>query len=215
MATMLQSRAMNAVISTDNSVLDAIGEADCNLAIWTRPAPLGLADFTALVWENLRFATSPQTLRTDLPRAFADQGFEPAPLPAAFIDDVAQLCGLFCKAMGLQAAELRLEKVTGNSCRKFHADYVTARLITTYEGQGTQWIDDEENSRVREGGEPVCIHQLQTGDVGLFKGKVATDRPAIHRSPPIASMETGETRLLLVLNPLPGSMSDPAQKPPE
>lgn len=41
--------------------------------------------------------------------------------------------------------------------------------------------------------------RLHTFDVGLFKGKLATDRPAMHRSPPIAG--TGAVRLLLVLNP--------------
>ena len=35
-----------------------------------------------------------------------------------------------------------LEVVRTDSCRKFHADYVTARLITTYLGEGTQWLDE-------------------------------------------------------------------------
>ena len=41
---------------------------------------------------------------------------------------------------------------------------------------------------------------MSPGDAGIFKGKIATDTPAIHRSPPIAG--TGEKRLLLVLNPV-------------
>jgi hypothetical protein len=49
------------------------------------------------------------------------------------------------------------------------------------------------------GNEPERINTMAAGDVGLFKGRHWTEAPAIHRSPPIA--ETGETRLLLVLDP--------------
>ena len=101
--------------------------------------------------------------------------------------------------MKLDAVSVRLAIVTSDSCRKFHADYVKARLITTYVGTGTQWIDGKDAERVARGQDPVRINTLGAGDVGLFKGKIATRYPAIHRSPPIA--RTGETRLMLVLDP--------------
>ncbi|MEO0057370.1 MAG: hypothetical protein RIT17_820, partial [Pseudomonadota bacterium] len=79
------------------------------------------------------------------------------------------------------------------------ADYVRARLITTYAGEGTDWLDAADAARVAAGQEPRQINRMATFDVGLFKGKLATDHPAIHRSPPIAG--SGGARLLLVLNP--------------
>ncbi|MFN3864958.1 MAG: DUF1826 domain-containing protein, partial [Erythrobacter sp.] len=56
------------------------------------------------------------------------------------------------------------------------------------------------------GQEPRRINRMNTFDVGLFKGKLASDRPAIHRSPPIAA--TRARRLLLVLNPMQRSFVD-------
>jgi len=62
--------------------------------------------------------------------------------------------------------------------------------------------------RVAAGDSPHRINRMEAFDVGLFKGKLATDRPAIHRSPPIAG--TGAARLLMVLNPARKQFVDPA-----
>jgi hypothetical protein len=43
------------------------------------------------------------------------------------------------------------------------------------------------------------VRQLLAGEVALFKGRLLTDSPIIHRSPPIAG--TGQRRLVLVINP--------------
>jgi len=197
MATLLNRLSR---ISDAPAVLAAIGEADCNLAIWQR-APL--ADFAPLLEGNpkdLRFTSDVAGLPALLAEGLAQGGYAGSPaLHTALIEDAASLAGLFCAAMDLGKLELRLEVVRTDSCRKFHADYVTARLITTYVGEGTDWLDEADAARVAAGDQPHCINRLSTFDVGLFKGKLATDRPAIHRSPPIA--ETGSTRLLLVFNP--------------
>jgi hypothetical protein len=181
-------------------VLDSIKQADCNLAIWQRP---GFADFSALVEgtpQDLRFTCLPADLPMLLGEGLAQGGYGGgAALQAVLVADAALLAERFCDALGLAALELRLEVVSTDSCRKFHADYVTARLITTYVGEGTDWLDEADAARVAAGAAPERINRLSAFDVGLFKGKLATDRPAIHRSPPIA--DTGAARLLLVLNP--------------
>ncbi|MEP4338922.1 MAG: DUF1826 domain-containing protein, partial [Roseobacter sp.] len=110
--------------------------------------------------------------------------------------DIVALVHRFAEVMETQCVEIRLEHVTTNACRKFHTDYVTARLITTYLGQGTQWLDSDG----RDSNDPGNIQQMQTGDVALFKGRLwSSHAPAIHRSPPIEG--TGEERLMLVINP--------------
>jgi hypothetical protein len=181
------------------TVLDAIREPDLNLAIWQR-APF--ADFAPLVEgdpADLRFECAPAECATMLAEGLRVNGFGGAALHPAFVADAAQLAERFCAAMELVRMELRLEVVRTDSCRKWHADYVTARLITTYVGEGTDWLDDADAERVAAGQDPLNPQRLRTFDVGLFKGRLATDRPAIHRSPPIAG--TGAARLLLVLNP--------------
>jgi hypothetical protein len=110
-----------------------------------------------------------------------------------------QFASHFATNMELGVVEIRLERIVTNACRKFHADYVTARLICTYAGQGTQWLDSEDAAGC-DCGDPHNIRQLSTGDVALFKGRLwSAHAPAIHYSPPIEG--TGEERLVLVINP--------------
>lgn len=194
--------APSASIAADPAVLGDIAAPDCNLAVWRRPA---FADFTPLTAgspEDLRFTSTPDALAADLARALTGAGFGgDAALHLALIGDAARLARLFCAAMDLASFELRLEVVRSDSCRKFHADYVTARLITTYAGEGTDWLDAEDAARVAAGGAPGRFNRLAPFDVGVFKGRLASEDPAIHRSPPIAG-SPGGVRLLLVLNPV-------------
>jgi len=210
MATLLNRLSRH---SAEPAVLAAIRDEDCNLAVWQR-APF--ADFVPLTRgspQDLRFVSDVAALPETLGQALRQNGFGGgAGLHHALTDDATRLAGLFCAALDLATFELRLEVVRTGSCRKFHADYVTARLITTYVGEGTDWLDDGDAARVAAGGEPQRINRLAAFDVGLFKGKLATDRPAIHRSPPIAGTDGG-ARLLLVLNPASRSFVESRQSP--
>ncbi len=196
MATLLQSGAR---LSPSVAILGDIHDCHCNLAIWERPPIPGLDALVEGARRDLRFSTDCDTLTPKLTNELAQAGYAASPLLDALIDDIGELANRFGDLASARRIELRLEVVTTDSCRKFHGDYVTARLITTYAGRGTQWLDHSDAARVRKGIEPRNIRTLQTGDVGIFKGKMATDQPAIHRSPPIAG--TGEKRLLLVINP--------------
>ena len=76
-------------------------------------------------------------------------------------------------------------------------DAVTSRLICTYRGTGTQYgiaSDGEDPQRVFTA--PTCMPIVLRGTLW------PEDPPSglRHRSPPIAG--TGETRLLLVLDPV-------------
>lgn len=108
-----------------------------------------------------------------------------------------RLMGITCD----DHAVIRLEIVEDDACRRFHADYVTVRLICTYFGPGTEWLSEEQATAQRAGA-PLAgcaIQSLATGHVGLFKGRVwAPDGAIIHRSPPISG--TGAKRLVLVVN---------------
>ena len=209
MTTLLAPGLAPACRSSDRpDILAAIRAEDCNLALWHR-APL--ADFTPLTTgtpADLRFESTPAAVGDALLAALAESGFAAPALHPVLAADVAAIAQLYCAALDLARFELRLEVVRTDSCRKFHADYVTARLITTYAGEGTDWLDEADAARVAAGQEPRRINRMNAFDVGLFKGKLATDTPAIHRSPPIAA--TGGARLLLVLNPVSRSFVDGA-----
>ena len=112
-------------------------------------------------------------------------------------DDVAALARVFAGLMQAPFLRLRLDRITGNACRRFHVDAVTARLVCTYRGPGTQYGIGS------DGAEPARVFSVPTGAPILLKGTLWRDGPSmdlLHRSPPIEG--TGQVRLVLVLDPL-------------
>lgn len=159
--------------------------------------PLDMAALLTPDIGQVRLASALDDLPAVLRAALDDALYPTGKMRSALEEDIAGLADRFAAVMRSDTVELRLERVTTNACRKWHADYVTARLITTYVGQGTQWID---SAAPCDCGEPHDLRQLEAGDVAIFKGRHWDEaRAVIHRSPPIEG--SGEQRLLLVINP--------------
>jgi len=196
MDTLLDSPAK---LSVSPHVMGAIREDGCNLAVWERGANPSFEALLAAETEDVRFSATLAQLSSRLPNELGQAGYRDTPERLALIEDIVDLAQRYGVIMDVQALSVRLSIITTNRCHKFHADYVKARLITTYVGTGTQWVDIEDAARVAREESPQRIHTMNTGDVGLFKGRIWTQTPAIHRSPPIEG--TGETRLMLVLDP--------------
>lgn len=192
----MQSAAAKA---TFPGILKEVLDVDCNLAIWERTPIADAASLLNGAIEDVRFNTELVKLEQRLASNLSSAGYDDGPARSVLIADITELAELYCSIMNLKELSVRIEVVTTDSCRKWHSDYVKARLISTYVGPATQWLDSANAEHVRGGEKPRQINQMGTGDVGIFKGKLATDAPAIHRSPPIVG--SGEKRLLLVLNP--------------
>ena len=190
----------SAQIEQTLSALRSIRDDDTNLSIWEREIAVDCSSLIASDVEDLRFESDRRASPALFASALDGGGYPKGSSRDWLIKDAAQLLDAFCSIMRIDRAEVRLELVTTDSCRKWHSDYVPARLITTYLGEGTQWLKGQDADRVSEGLDPADIQSLETGHVGIFKGKLATSRPAIHRSPPISG--TGARRLLLVINPV-------------
>lgn len=194
----------HAAWSADAEILDAIQRDEVNLAIWQRRLCGALAsDVSAIDMSDVeffRFEASAEQVGREIRLAFAEAGIDCD--GSALAGDVATLGGAFARIMKVERVAVRLEHVIGDACRRFHADYVTARLISTYSGPGTQWLDAGAVARLDEGIAPsrAEIRQLAVGDVGILKGRKWPGATAIvHRSPPIADSDT--SRLLLVIDP--------------
>ena len=91
-------------------------------------------------------------------------------------------------------------------CPRFHVDHVPLRLITSYAGVGSEWLEEGAMPRSRLGqpdAEPTdeaVIQRLDTGHVALAKGEKwqgNEGRGLIHRSP---QPPAGQRRLLLTLD---------------
>ncbi|MDA7965321.1 DUF1826 domain-containing protein [Ruegeria sp.] len=112
-------------------------------------------------------------------------------------NDIAELAERFAEIMKVSYLRLRLDPISTNACRKFHIDALHARLICTYRGTGTQY------GISRDGQDPKRVFTLATGAPMIMRGTLWPQSPPsglLHRSPPISG--TGETRLVLVLDPV-------------
>ncbi len=160
-----------------------IHDVDHPLVLDERRQPLDVATIAQLI------ARAPFTTRSEGPVAtIAD---DLADLPAPLVADVAALARRFADLMGVDDVRVRVEGVTGNACTRMHADYTDVRLITTYAGPGTDYV---------EGDDTCCPKRVPQGWVGLFKGNLygRGHAPCQHRSPAVAN--TGERRLVLVID---------------
>jgi hypothetical protein len=200
----LAPAAAHVVISPDPAQLAAITDPAVNLAIWQRrlsPACRAEADRLAQIGAgDVRVTMGIDALGGALSSAMAAAGWPAAP---ALVADITALAAQAGALMATTGVDLRLEVVTGDACRKFHADYVPLRLITTYAGPGSQWLSNDDAAALAQGVaiEQLELQQLHSGEVAYFKGRVLSDLPIIHRSPPISG--TGVRRLVLVINPAP------------
>lgn len=178
-------------IGADPASLEDIVRRDTALAIWRRPVPEPLR---ALL-DTLDLATiddlSVVPDAAGIAIALRDAGYPGAVVPA-LAADIDLLARRQAALAGEDRLALRLEVIETDACRRFHADYITLRLLCTYVGPGTEWHRAEV---------PGQVERVPTGAAAVFKGRLLLDPPVVlHRSPPISA--TGEQRLVLVIDPV-------------
>ena len=187
--------------------LSAIHASDCAAVLWQRRPLSGFqAWLDGLAPDQLpraRVILRPDAVRTAVTEACVAAGTPDCADRARLVDDVTALADIFARVMRAHHLRLRLDLVTTNACRKFHVDAVMARMVCTYRGTGTQYGTGQ------DGQDPRHILTAPTGAPLVLRGTRWPTHPAtglLHRSPPIDG--TGETRLLLVLDPI----SDPDEE---
>jgi len=170
-------------------------------AIWRRQTSAEFQHWIdSLAPEQLpsaRQILEPQNVRDTVADLFDATDTADDPEQAWLINDIATLSDVFARLMDAPFLRLRLDVLKTNACRRFHIDAVTARLICTYRGTGTQY------GVSTDGVEPRRVFTVPTGAPIILRGtNWPSDPPAglLHRSPPIEG--TGETRLVLVLDPI-------------
>ena len=173
--------------------LASIHVREIDLVIWNRGAE-------ASVYQEVA-----KTSLDQLP-AFRREGMSLAGLDAALPQhtaaipalaaDIADLARLYARLLRLNRVRIRLETVTTDACSLFHVDRVRLRLLTSYVGPGTDWLDA---TAVRD----ERIRRLPDGAATLLKGSLwPGSRGCPHRSPPLVG--TGRHRLLLAIDEGPG-----------
>lgn len=209
------SGADAARIAHDTS--QSLRSPDVNVVHMRRDAPSGAgAQLDALLPLTTPFtrkvAVSANNVRERVPLLLVDIADDE--LRALLEEDISSLCYEFLSVMGCEGADAKLQVVTGTSCSRWHADHVPARLLVTYSGPGTLFVENRSVDRRRwqrllgvedVGGysvRPGCtVHQAQAWDALWLKGQAYPGfehRGAVHRSPDGASEEA--PRLLLALD---------------
>lgn len=185
------------VTSEDPQVLAKIYETDIQLCILNRSLDIGTHRYaTTLQAEHTGF----QLIQPINPRD-VKQSLETS-LPShqsrsSFIEDVSMLVDMFACLFELKIVGLRLNALNKTMCPRFHIDQVPCRLITTYAGRGTEWLESDDEIPP---GHQAAIRSLRTGEIALFKGKTWENnhgKGAIHRSP---ALHPDESRILLTLD---------------
>lgn len=197
----LEDTVPSVAIGDDVSSLSDVLHPSCSAAIWRRQAP----PFVQTWLDDLHVDTLPNgrvVVHSDAVSKTVGQLFDMANMPDGperqwLQEDITSLAETFSNLMQAEYLRLRLEAVKTNACRKFHIDAITARLVCTYRGTGTQY------GVSANGAAPDRVFTVPTGAPILLRGTLWPADPAsglLHRSPPIEG--TGETRLLLVLDPV-------------
>ena len=199
--SLVREQCVGVCLASSPKGLASIKDAGCSAAIWKRePA----AKFQNWI-DGLDPVDLPRArimLRAELVRDAMTDLVDAHTLldcdeRTMLVDDVAALAAMFSSIMDSRYLRLRLDVIETNACRKFHIDAVTARLICTYRGRATQYGNGA------MGAEPKYSYDVPTGSPMILRGtswRSAANPGLLHRSPPIEG--TGETRLVLVLDPI-------------
>ena len=133
-------------------------------------------------------------------------GLPAGPGRSSLIEDLSLLYEVICELLGCAAVGLRFTRVGRAMCPGWHVDRVGIRLVCTYQGPGTQWLDDQDVDRrdLRAGRlEEGAFLQAIKGEIVLLKGSLWQGNDAfgaVHRSPDLGSSTS--LRTLITLDPL-------------
>lgn len=131
---------------------------------------------------------------------------ERLPAHPALAADIAWLVKLYRDLLGCPALGLRLEVLERAMCPGWHVDHTGIRLLCSYRGPGTEWLDDRGIDRRRlrtdSAGRPAS-GAAHSGDLCLLKGSAwqgNQGQGVIHRSP--TPTPGSGPRILLALDAL-------------
>lgn len=210
---------MNAAIHTPKS-LATLHDRSRQLVHWRRRAARACEEGEALASRRGRERGIDGVVETqDTPglSQLVAPILDPSGRCRALRRDVGRLVRVFGALCGVNAVRVRLAVVLTQECTLFHVDNVVARLLVTYAGPGTEWLEedgvdrnalwapdldadlDTRNRRVARG----APRQAGPGDVVLMKCArwPGNERlGAVHRSPPVDG-KTPRLKLTLDLPP--------------
>ncbi|MEM7763076.1 MAG: DUF1826 domain-containing protein [Pseudomonadota bacterium] len=201
------------VFGDDASVLANVYEQNVGLAVWHRKIS---SELQSAVDEALTKATPPNIAIALAPDDALGAVAEMLSTDKdnALCRDVAELVEMFSYLFDAKRIGLRLAALDRAMCPRFHVDRIQCRMVTTYHGLATEWLQHRSVDRSHLGvGRPDrCdrsaglyqseddIQTLACGQVAILKGEEWPQNEGaglVHRSP---AVRNGERRLFLSLD---------------
>lgn len=214
MATRTKTGNASQSASAQSSSLTEIYKPTVNIAVWQRKLPQDMIDALQLGLQTHKPLTVVQRVTPDNTAATMRDKLADFAYAGALSEDIALIVDMFCCLFDVEEVGLRLTTLDSAMCPKFHVDHIPCRLVTTYVGSATQWLDNNEIDRRQLGRASVgvadhlsglyqhasALQQLRAGDVALLKGsgwQGNENNGLVHRSP---ALMANERRLLLTLD---------------
>lgn len=203
-------RSSCAAIGDDPLTLTRIFEPEIQLAQWSRPPALHVEEWLTAH----RLALGCGLRQTLAPGQAPDLNYLPAGRGRdALAEDIGLLSAMLAELLDAKRIGLRIEIVREAMCPRLHVDHVGIRLLCTYLGPGTEWVEDSDVDRrflgAAAGGKPdeasglllpdYRIKSIPAHSVALLKGSLwqgNTGRGIVHRSPAVST----PPRVLLALD---------------
>tara|TARA_R110000850_G_scaffold117015_10_gene233317 strand:- start:243 stop:803 length:561 start_codon:yes stop_codon:yes gene_type:complete len=183
--------------------------------VWQRPLPGAVHTYSEFLLTHYPYATEIRltgnvaTLSRELPQQLPRH-----PQGTAFIDDICALADMLTCLLAASAIGLRLCVASQATCPRFHVDRLGCRLITTYHGPATEWLDNQDVNRDKLGRgangkadsesglytAAAAVQSMAAGEVALLKGESwpgNEGRGIVHRSPPLPAKQK---RLFLTMD---------------
>lgn len=211
MTTAPAAPAASSAIVADSADLGRIHEPDISLCVWERPTPPALAAFVERELLPRRIKRQLIAPWSDLDPSDLLDGIAPSRDSDTFVDELRSLIRLYAAITDAAQVAVKLETFAGSLCERFHVDQVPLRLICSYAGPGTEWLDNRDIDRahlVPGGGQTGLllpgaeIRRLERWAVGLMKGDRWPGNQGnglVHRSPHVH--DPASRRLLFKIDP--------------
>lgn len=183
--------------------LSQIQKPEHNLAIFKRKPKRAIVQFLSKfkrkrlhVRQTLAPASVAAALRSELAR------FEDCDGKRDLIDDIDALANFFARLTNANRLHLHLDVIRTDQCKKFHCDFYPLRLLCSYVGKGTEYLENDNANRDGETNDEIVrdwrkVKRLNPFDVAILKGEFEGNvgNGIMHRSPPIEA--EGGYRILL------------------
>ncbi len=203
-----RSRARGRVVKTSRG-LSAIKRPGLDLCVWRRDVNEDLAAWCVALARSTEFVVDERGVRADdLEFSRFLREVPAGPMKDLWLADLHQVAAAYGRLVGDVPLRVQLSTIESRKCPRFHVDSVAVRLLCTYAGPGTEWIDeahldrehlrqcDADHAPLRPGG---AVQQLASFEVALMKGSAFSGNGRfglVHRSPAV----TGARRLVLTLD---------------